>query len=149
MVSVANIGETAHAILQCETTGVVEATFERCAYINFSDQYLCIALASIGRGPLNIVYEQGVQRLPEHLLPGVVVACSPVNKSLEIPTQGNQLIAQFARAVVCDNNVTGGTECVHAASINRQQLHKLARPSTGLFGALVSNGSEPRPARTD
>jgi len=41
MFSVAHIGETAHAVLQCETSGVVEARFERCAYINFSDMYIC------------------------------------------------------------------------------------------------------------
>jgi len=152
MFSVAHIGETAHAVLQCETSGVVEARFERCAYINFSDNYICVALASIGRGPLNVVYSEGVQRLPEHMQAGVMVSCSPIDNLLEIPCQGNQKIAQFGNAVICNSKATGGTGTgtgsgsgsVQFVSINRRQLHKLTRPSTGLFDAVIVNAGERR-----
>jgi hypothetical protein len=144
MVCVAHIGETAHAVLRCETTGVIDATFDRCAYINFNDQYLCVALDSIGRGPLNLVYSSNVSRLPEHMQPGVVVSCSPSNKSLQMQGHSNDTIAQFSQAVVCNNNITSVTDCWHASGRNRRELHKLLKPSTGLFGAVMENHHELR-----
>ncbi len=109
MWSIAYIGEVAHACLSRHHQGVVDSVFERSAYIVFNDTYLCIALSSVGRGPLNILYGANNQSLHCAFRSAAAVRFCHADQTLRID---GIVIARLVQARICDSTARLSTSPV-------------------------------------
>lgn len=138
MLSIAYIGEVVHACLSSHDQGVVESVFERSAYILFDDRYLCIALSSVGRGPLNILYSPKVQALHCQLRPAAAVRFCLADQTLRV---NEIVVAQLAQARICDSTVKSIQPVAVTLSAHRRSLVRISMPSTGLFSLVAASTS--------
>lgn len=138
MLSIACIGEVARACLNRHHQGVVESVFRRSAYIAFDDTYMCIALSSVGRGPLNILYVADKQALHCALRPAATVFYCHCEQTLCI---NNIVIAKLAQARICDSSAKPIRLDAIPLRTNRQCLSCMSMPASGLFSLVVASNN--------
>lgn len=138
MSSINYIGEVAHACINRHHNGVIDSVFERSTYLLFHDMYLCIALSSVGRGPVNIVYSENEQVLHDALRPSAAVRFCPIDNTLCI--NGTE-IAQLTTARICHSAITPIPLNTDRLSAHRRCLASLAFPSSGLFSLVAESAN--------
>lgn len=136
MLAITSIGEVAHACLNSDQRGVVECVFERSAYVIFNDTYLCIALSSVGCGPLNILYRCEQQALHRALRPAASILFCHADQTLRI---NDIVIAQLSQACIYVSTGKPIQLDIEALRVHRQAFANMSMPSRGLFSLVASN----------
>ncbi|MFK7855049.1 MAG: DUF2877 domain-containing protein [Granulosicoccus sp.] len=139
MNSVAFVGEAACECLKQDQSGVVDCVFERSAYLDFTDTYLCIALSEIGRGPLNIVYDSDTESLPPAFIKDVPITFSADDQTLRI---NDQVVAVMHHASVCHNTIKITDPDLSVLADQQRSMVFMRAPKSGLMpivAALIDN----------
>lgn len=125
------VGKVVSLLCQANARGNVVMRFERCAYLQFEEQLICIGLNEIGASSISGLFECNLRALPKCLVTGASVQLS--NEYLVVDDQHffDLLGAMLYDPAPC-NNLSG----VERIPIRYQFLSKLTLPSAGIAPLL-------------
>jgi len=135
MLAITSLGDAAHACLEQLQVGVVHSVYARCAYLQFNDSLLCLGLTSLGRGPLNALFDRQTQTLPRAIYPGAVVYVNRVDNIMRINTGVD---VNYAHATVSDSSAELLQLDVSTYRTHQHALAQMHSPAIGVLPLVLS-----------